>query len=272
MHEDGVTARSQPARRRQWREIAGRIADRLVLRRLQAVLQPSCTGCLHLVLPSGEVAVLGRHGAAPRARLTINRYRGLWKLLRGGSLGFAESYMDGDVDTTDLVAVFEFYFENAEALTSAIPSIDVTSGRDRVWHAGRSNTRTGSRRNIAAHYDLGNDFYRLWLDPSLLYSSGIYRSADDTLETAQQTKLAQILSALELGPRQTLLEIGCGWGALAEAAAAPGPPCGPSRSRRSSSKSRAVALQPQGSTTASRFCSRITATRPAHSTVWCRSR
>ena len=168
MHEDGLTARSQPARRRQWREAAGRFADRIVLRRLQAALQGTCTGCLQLVLPSGEVTVLGRHGTAPQARLTINRYRGLWKLLRGGSLGFAESYMDGDVDTADLVAVFEFYFENAEALTSAIPSIDVTSGRDLVWHAGRSNTRTGSRRNIAAHYVLVNDFYRCWHDPSFL--------------------------------------------------------------------------------------------------------
>jgi cyclopropane-fatty-acyl-phospholipid synthase len=93
---------------------------------------------------------------------------------------------------------------------------------DRLFHRSRSNTRRGSRRNIEAHYDLGNAFYRLWLDAGMTYSSGIYRSDTDTLETAQAEKYRSIIAALELESGHHLLEIGCGWGGLAEAAARAG--------------------------------------------------
>ena len=119
----------------------------------------------------------------------------------------------------DLKALFEFYLANEAAITRAMPHVNDTRSADRSHHLSRANTRAGSRRNIADHYDLGNAFYSLWLDPSMLYSSGIYRDADDTLEAAQAEKLARILESLELSGGETLLEIGCGWGALATAAA-----------------------------------------------------
>lgn len=222
MYEDGLASRGQPARDRLWGDAARRGIDRAVLRSLAKALRTRGVGSVQLALPSGEFATLGSSGPSREVRLTINRYRALWSVFRGGSLGFAERYMAGDIDVPDLVALFDFYVENEQLLTAAIPSIEVTRGRDRLFHSKRSNTRDGSRRNIAAHYDLGNDFYRFWLDASMLYSSGIFARPDASLEEAQQTKLDRILAALELQADQKLLEIGCGWGALAVAAAGRG--------------------------------------------------
>ncbi|MFM9938287.1 MAG: class I SAM-dependent methyltransferase [Hyphomicrobiaceae bacterium] len=219
MHDDGLTTPVPAARVRFGTDYLGRLLDKVLLRTLDDALKRYGTGCLRLALPSGEIAVLGRSGGTREAYVKLNRYRAIWRLMRGGSLGFPESYMDGDIDVSNLNAVFDFYLENEPAMTAAIPAFEATRIRDRVFHSSRRNTRDGSRRNIAAHYDLGNDFYRLWLDPSMLYSSAIFARDDATLEVAQQEKLDRILAALDLAPYQTLLEIGCGWGALAEAAA-----------------------------------------------------
>lgn len=219
MHENAVAPRQTSVAGLFSADGARRIVDKLLLKALDEALRRYGDGCLRLELPSGEVAYLGEPGSARQASLSLSRYGAIWKLLRGGALGFPESYMDGDVDTDDLVRLFEFYIDNERALTSALPSLEATRGRDRVFHASRSNTRDGSRRNIAAHYDLGNAFYRHWLDESMLYSSGIYPRPDASLETAQAVKLARILEALELEPGKRLLEIGCGWGAVAEAVA-----------------------------------------------------
>jgi cyclopropane-fatty-acyl-phospholipid synthase len=154
--------------------------------------------------------------------MALRSYAALWKVARRGALGFAESYMDGDFDTVDLKALFELYLANEPAITRALPRINETRRLDRRFHIARQNSRDGSRRNIADHYDLGNAFYRLWLDPSMIYSSGIYEEATDTLEDAQATKMRRVLDGLELHGGETLLEIGCGWGALACAAAQQG--------------------------------------------------
>jgi cyclopropane-fatty-acyl-phospholipid synthase len=154
--------------------------------------------------------------------MALRSYAALWKVARRGALGFAESYMDGDFDTVDLKALFELYLANEPAITRALPRVNETRRLDRRFHIARQNSREGSRRNIADHYDLGNAFYRLWLDPTMLYSSGIYEEATDTLEDAQATKMRRVLDGLELHGGETLLEIGCGWGALACAAAQQG--------------------------------------------------
>jgi cyclopropane-fatty-acyl-phospholipid synthase len=179
-------------------------------------------GRLTLELPSGASAMIGDPGAPNEAHVALASYRALWKVARRGALGFAESYMDGDFDTADLKSLFELYLANEPAITRALPRINETRRLDRRFHLSRPNSRDGSRRNIADHYDLGNAFYGLWLDPSMLYSSGIYRSGAETLEEAQHIKLARILDALELNGDEGLLEIGCGWGALACAAAEKG--------------------------------------------------
>ncbi len=194
----------------------------LMLGYCHRLLQRQGIGRLHFELPSGASAVIGHPAVPAEAQMALRSYTALWKIARRGALGFAESYMDGDFDTVDLKELFEFYLANEPAITRALPRVNETRRFYRRFHLSRHNSRAGSRRNIADHYDLGNAFYCLWLDPSMLYSSGIYEQAADTLEVAQANKLRRILDSLELHGGESLLEIGCGWGALACAAAARG--------------------------------------------------
>ena len=126
--------------------------------------------------------------------------------------------MAGDVETDSLLA-FSITTWTASRHWRQQPLPRPLRLADRIFHRKRANTRTGSRRNIAAHYDLGNAFYRLWLDAGLTYSSGIYVSPTATLEAAQTEKFDRILDALEFEPGHDVLEIGCGWGGFVEAAA-----------------------------------------------------
>lgn len=182
---------------------------------LVARLGPHLDGRLTLALPSGRVATVGSDSGID-ARLAVRSYAAIWQLLRRGHIGFAESFVDETIDTDDLEAVFEFFLANQARLTAGMPGVLDSGWRDRSFHARNANTRVGSRRNIAAHYDLGNEFYEKWLDSSLTYSSGIYARPEATLEEAQATKYARILGGLDLRPGQRVLEIGCGWGALVE--------------------------------------------------------
>ena len=194
----------------------------LALRAVDWWLRSRGVGGLKLSLPSGRSAKVGIPATAVEPSLDVRSWRALWSIARRGALGFAESYMHGHIDTDDLRAVFDLYYANENAISRALPRFNDTRRRDRRFHFHRANTRTGSRRNIADHYDLGNAFYRLWLDDSMFYSSGIYTDEAATLEQAQSTKLARILASLELADGARLLEIGCGWGALAEASARQG--------------------------------------------------
>jgi cyclopropane-fatty-acyl-phospholipid synthase len=218
MQENGLATGGRAAGGERWHDPVSRLADRVLLGSLSRALSRHGIGRLRLALPSGEVAVLGRNGDACEAHLKINSYRALWRMSRGGSLGFAECYMDDSVSTDNLRAVFEFYVANERVLTASHPSLLSTPRRDRKFHVGRRNTLQGSRRNIAAHYDLGNEFYKLWLDQSMSYSSGIFEG-DHSLEEAQRRKIARVLDVLELEPGMSLLEFGCGWGGMAIAAA-----------------------------------------------------
>ena len=127
--------------------------------------------------------------------------------------------MDGSVEVSDLHAFFHFVLDNEAMFTGAGKLLARASRADRNFHRWRDNTRTGSRRNIAAHYDLGNDFYRLWLDEGMTYSSGIHASSSTSLEVAQAAKITRIIEALGLLRGHRFLEIGCGWGSFIEAAA-----------------------------------------------------
>jgi cyclopropane-fatty-acyl-phospholipid synthase len=133
-----------------------------------------------------------------------------------GSVGAGESYMDGDWECDDLVALVRLLVRNRDLLDGVESGPARVAGLAMRWlHAARRNTRDGSRRNIAAHYDLGNEFFRLFLDEELMYSSAMFASPEDTLELASQRKLRRICEKLELGPDQHLLEIGTGWGGMA---------------------------------------------------------
>lgn len=152
----------------------------------------------------------------PVARVQIHDLR-FWRLMAtGGSVGAAESYMAGLWDSPDLVAVVQVLARNRDALERVEEGGARLSGwLLGLWHAFNRNSLKGSRRNIAAHYDLGNDFFSAWLDQRMMYSSALYLSGDDSLEQAQIEKLDRICRKLELGPDDHLLEIGTGWGGLA---------------------------------------------------------
>ena len=191
-----------------------RLAARLVLR----VLEGIDTGRLHVTLPSGANLAFGPGGA--HAEIAFNDWRAFGRILRGGDIGFAEGWLDQQWQSSDLPALLELLAANRAALSG--PLYGNIAGRlfHRAMHALRANTRAGSRRNIAAHYDLGNEFYALWLDPGLTYSSAIFSDQAQSLEAAQLAKYERILDRLAPAPGARILEIGCGWGGFAELAAA----------------------------------------------------
>ena len=179
-------------------------------------------GHLVLELPSGRRLELGHASQQPTAELKLHNWQPVWKSMRRAAIGFCESYMDGDWDSPDPRHVLGFYLGNREGLDRAAKPVFFRSIADRMWHLLRNNSRRGSKRNIEAHYDLGNDFYRLWLDPSMTYSAAWFGNGAATLQEAQQHKYDLVLDSLDLKSGGSLLEIGCGWGGLAEAAVARG--------------------------------------------------
>lgn len=176
-------------------------------------------GGITLTLPSGKVHRLGYTRPGTGCDLQLRNYRPVWNAIRRGAIGFAESYMAGDVESSDITAVLRFYLQNRETLNRAARPVFHKSAADRLFHLMRANTKAGARRNISAHYDLGNDFYRLWLDPTMSYSSAFFGRGDQTLEAGQIAKYDLVLEALGLQNSSDILEIGCGWGGFAEVAA-----------------------------------------------------
>jgi cyclopropane-fatty-acyl-phospholipid synthase len=163
----------------------------------------------------GMTRTFGRE-AGPRASMQVHDARVFRRALTGGEVGLGEAYMDGDWSTPDLVALVRLVLANRQVL-AALPSAPAWAGRwwNTVGHRWRDNTRNGSRRNIHAHYDLGNRFFRLFLDANLLYSCGYFEHPSDSLEIAQINKLQRICDKLQLSPRDHVLEIGSGWGGFA---------------------------------------------------------
>lgn len=175
-------------------------------------------GSLNVVLPDGAQMQIAGPLEGPHAELRIRSYGLLRRVIGSGDIGFAESYMAGEWDTpnlTDLLVAFALNFDRLAGLVRGAPlrrMIDV------VRHALRRNTRNGSRRNIEAHYDLGEAFYAAWLDPSMTYSAALYADGE-SLQAAQRNKYTALAEMIGLSAGQSVLEIGCGWGGFAEFAA-----------------------------------------------------
>ncbi|MCX7353482.1 MAG: cyclopropane-fatty-acyl-phospholipid synthase [Alphaproteobacteria bacterium] len=169
---------------------------------------PRTRGGVTIALPAGlRFTVPGRR-AGPAASLEIRNWRALARLVREGGVGFADAYRDGDWDSPDLAALVEWGARNRFQSSA------------RAKHAvSTSPGRATSAANVAAHYDLGNDFYRQWLDPTLSYSAALFGREDGDLESAQRAKLRRILDLTGAKPGQHILEIGCGWGGFALLAA-----------------------------------------------------
>ena len=192
---------------------------RLVLGQLERVER----GELELALPDGSLRHFRGREPGPRARLQLHDWSAFTALLRGADVGFAESYRDGGWDCDDLTDLLLFAQCNRDALQPSFDGNPLVQAFHRVRHLLRSNTRRGSRRNIHAHYDLGNDFYRLWLDPTMTYSSALFSGQPmQCLASAQTAKYQRILDQLQARPGDHILEIGCGWGGFAEHAARQG--------------------------------------------------
>ncbi|MCB1475190.1 MAG: class I SAM-dependent methyltransferase [Rhodobiaceae bacterium] len=191
-----------------WQRLFCRWADRLAY------------GQLTVVFPDGYRHLASGARQGPVATVQFNSRRSLLRLMTAGSNGFAKAYIDGDVDTPDLNALLDLIVENEAAFADLLKGWRPASLFARLNHLRRRNSRTGSRRNIAFHYDLGNAFYGHWLDRSMTYSAALYSRPGQTLEDAQAAKYERIVRQLDIGPEDHVLEIGCGWGGFAEYAAA----------------------------------------------------
>ena len=194
--------------------------ERLCQKPILALLQRVQRGRLQLSLPDGQSLVAGGQQPGHDAAVRIRDYGFFRRVARDGDIGLGESYMAGEWTTDDLTATISHLIENRDVLDDANPRSAVV-GRvvNRLLHLTRPNTPGGSRKNISAHYDLSNDFFATFLDPSMLYSSAVYARPDETLEAAQQRKLDLLISRLRLRPGHEVLEIGSGWGAMAIAMA-----------------------------------------------------
>ncbi len=191
----------------------------LIIAAGKKLLPKSFKGSLELTLPSGRKLLLGAKGTGHDAVLAMRNFKVVWASIRRGQLGFFERYLAGDIESRDPTTFFRFYLQNRGGLDGASTGVFFASLFDKFWHKTRDNTRDGSKDNIAAHYDLGNEFYRLWLDDSMSYSAALFDGTGNSLEAAQRRKIAKVLEAAEIAPGKSILEIGCGWGGVAEEAA-----------------------------------------------------
>ena len=202
--------------------ITARLVARPFHRLLDRIDAGLVAGAIDASLPDGTRRMLGGRGEGPLAIVTVRRWRALFRLATAGSVGWYEGWEAGDWTSPDPVPLFDLFMRNRRALGTAARASGIAKRFMRLWHTFRDNTPAGARRNIAAHYDLGNDFYGEWLDPTLTYSSALFDHAGEPLEAAQRRKLAAILSRTGAQQGDTVLEIGCGWGSFAATAAAAG--------------------------------------------------
>lgn len=176
-------------------------------------------GQIQLALPDGEILTFGRKSPDGPAVLKVHNMAFFNRTLRQGAMGFAESYMDGEWSSPDLAKLLILLNSNMTMLQQSIGKNRFTQWINRIIHILRPNTREGAKRNIHAHYDLGNEFYALWLDATMTYSSALFRDSQQTLRDAQNEKYRALAASTDIGPDDHVLEIGCGWGGFAEFAA-----------------------------------------------------
>ena len=189
---------------------------RMVLRGLLALR----AGTLAMTVPGGQTFVIAGEIPGPQAVVTLHNWNLMHRAVSGGTIGVAETYMDGDWESPDAGAFLELVLVNTQVVR------DYTNGPrgllllvEKARHWLNANTRRGAQRNIAAHYDLGNAFYSQWLDPTMTYSSALYSRGANDLTSAQIAKYRALAEATGIGPGDHVLEIGCGWGGFAEFAA-----------------------------------------------------
>jgi cyclopropane-fatty-acyl-phospholipid synthase len=179
-------------------------------------------GELSVTLPDGSRKIFGGEDREIQVSLKIHNENFYRRCVFYGAIGCAESYLAGEWGTEDLTKTMAWFILNSDFLAGVrtqasrrADGFDLLGKLNRLGHVMRPNSRRKSRDNISEHYDLGNDFFQLWLDPTMTYSAAYYNPPDLTLEAAQRKKWDQLCRKLQLGPKDRLLEIGCGWGGFA---------------------------------------------------------
>ena len=176
-------------------------------------------GELRAVFPSNFQKVYSGGQVGPTADIKINSWKLVPRLLLSGDMGLAESFLSGEWETSNLTQLILLGDINERALGNAVTPSKFINLIEKLRHQRRDNSKRGSRRNIAAHYDLGNEFYSHWLDNSMSYSSALFTDFGEELEVGQNRKYQRLAKALKLKEGDQVLEIGCGWGGFAEIAA-----------------------------------------------------
>src|ERR1700758_4377375 len=173
-------------------------------------------GTLDVTLPDDRIIRLGGLEPGPSAAMTLYNFSFASRLLNGGDIGIAEAYLNGEWDPPDLTQFLYLFCVNHDLIQMMLGDNPLMRFVQIVRHWFNRNTRRQARRNIYAHYDIGNAFYSAWLDPSMTYSSALYEEHTEDLTAAQTNKYRRLAEAIRLQPGQKLLEIGCGWGGFAE--------------------------------------------------------
>ena len=218
VHETSVAALAVDRRAfRRLPELAG--APPAFRAALRIIARNWTVGALTFVLPSGRELHLRGDEAGPEARLIVRDFRFMGRVLAAGDIGFAEGLMAGEWDSPDLSRLLEAFALNFNKLHRVTLGSPWMWALNRIRHALNGNSRSGAKRNIHAHYDLGNAFYSRWLDPSMTYSSARYETPGQPLAEAQTAKYRTLAEGMGLRSGQHVLEIGCGWGGFAEFAA-----------------------------------------------------
>lgn len=183
------------------------------------MLEKLDSGSMRLNLPNGEEYVFKGKKSGIDAALDIKNWSAIGKIMQSGDIGMAEAYRDGWLDSPNMLDVLLLALKNEQALNNAVHGNFFGTLFYRLRHFLNRNTRSNSKKNIHAHYDIGNSFYRLWLDESMTYSSALFTEPHQSLVDAQYAKYDRLLKQLDVKAGDHILEIGCGWGAFAEYAA-----------------------------------------------------
>ncbi len=173
-------------------------------------------GTLDITLPDGRTLRMGGLEPGPAAAMTVHNYGFASRLVNGGDIGIAEAYLNRDWDTPDLTKFLYLFCVNHDLIQAMLENKPLVRVVQMVRHWFNRNTKRQAKRNIYAHYDIGNAFYSAWLDPSMTYSSALFEDDTADLTSAQKNKYRRLAEAIDLRPGQKLLEIGCGWGGFAE--------------------------------------------------------
>ncbi|MDA3857155.1 MAG: cyclopropane-fatty-acyl-phospholipid synthase, partial [Roseovarius sp.] len=176
-------------------------------------------GRLDYVLSDGRVFRAEGPNPGPVAEVVVRNPDCFARLIREGDLGFSDAYLDGWWDTPDLQALMDFVHTDNDVIYDGFPGMSLVRAYERLRHFLKGNSKRQAKKNISHHYDLGNEFYRLWLDETMTYSSALFDTGQESLERAQTAKYASMVDQMGVKPGDHVLEIGFGWGGFAEYAA-----------------------------------------------------